>query len=114
MIEDGGSMSAWYVFTAMGFYPACPGRPLYDIGSPIFEKIKIKIAAGKTFVIEAKNVSSKNKYIQSAFLNGEPLNKPWFEHSAIINGGKLTLHMGDRPNKEWGSAPEAAPPSMSF
>ena len=60
------------------------------------------------------HVSSKNKYIQSAFLNGEPLNKPWFEHSAIINGGKLTLYMGDRPNKEWGSAPEAAPPSMSF
>jgi putative alpha-1,2-mannosidase len=112
--EDGGSMSAWYVFSAMGFYPVCPGRPLYDIGSPVFEKIKINVADGKSFVIEAKDVSSKNKYIQSANLNGKPLNKPWFEHSVIINGGKLTLQMGDRPNKEWGRVPEAAPPSMSF
>jgi putative alpha-1,2-mannosidase len=112
--EDGGSMSAWYVFNAMGFYPVCPGRPVYDIGSPIFEKVIIKVADGKTFIIEANNVSSKNKYIQSATLNDQPLNKPWFEHSAIINGGKLLLYMGDRPNRKWGSAPEAAPPSMSF
>ncbi len=112
--EDGGAMSAWYVFSAMGFYPVCPGRPLYDIGSPIFEKVTINVADGKTFIIEAKDVSSKNKYIQSATLNGETLNKPWFEHSTIVNGGKLILKMGDRPNKEWGNAPEAAPPSMSF
>ena len=112
--EDGGSMSAWYVFTAMGFYPVCPGRPRYDIGSPIFERVTLKVSDGKTFVIEAKDVSSKNKYIQSAILNGEALNKPWFDHSKIINGGKLVLQMGDRPNKKWGNKPAASPPSMSF
>ena len=111
--EDGGAMSAWYVFSAMGFYPVCPGRPIYSIGSPIFEKVTINVADGKTFIIEAKEVSSKNKYIQSAELNGEPLNKPWFEHKAVSNGGRLVLQMGDRPNKEWGSSPEAAPPSLT-
>lgn len=111
--EDGGAMSSWYVFSAMGFYPQCPGRPVYDIGSPIFEKVTIKVGEGKTFVIEARNVSAKNKYIQSATLNGKPLNKPWFEHSDLVKGGTLVLNMGARPNKEWGSAPEAAPPSMS-
>jgi len=111
--DDGGAMSSWYVFSSMGFYPVCPGRPVYDIGSPIFDRITISVGGGKTFVIEARNVSDKNKYIQSATLNGRPLNKPWFEHTDLMRGGKLTLEMGPRPNEKWGSAPEAAPPSMS-
>jgi predicted alpha-1,2-mannosidase len=111
--DDGGAMSSWYVFSAMGFYPVCPGRPIYDVGSPIFDKVTINIGGGKTFVIEARNVSDKNKYIQSATLNGRPLNKPWFEHADLTRGGRLTLEMGPRPNEKWGSAPEAAPPSMS-
>ena len=65
------------------------------------------------FTIEAKNVSAKNKYIQSATLNGKPLNQPWFTHEDIANGATLVLHMGLRPNTAWGSSPEAAPPSMS-
>jgi putative alpha-1,2-mannosidase len=85
----------------MGFYPVCPGRPVYDIGSPIFEKVIIDVGNNKTFVIESRNVSSKNKYIQSAQLNGDPLNLPWFNHSDLVNGGKLVLVMGSRPNKEW-------------
>jgi predicted alpha-1,2-mannosidase len=109
--EDGGSMSAWYVFSAIGFYPVCPGRPVYDIGSPVFEQITIKVGDGKKFVIRAINVSAKNKYIQSATLNGKTLNKPWFEHSALVEGGELVFNMGDRPNKDWGSAADAAPPS---
>jgi len=99
--EDEGELSSWYIFSAMGFYPVCPGRPVYDIGSPIFEKIVIDVGNNKTFVIESRNVSSKNKYIQSAQLNGKPLNATWFNHSDLVKGGKLVLVMGPRPNKEW-------------
>jgi len=99
--EDEGELSSWYVFSAMGFYPVCPGRPVYDIGSPIFKKVMIDVGGNKTFVIESRNVSSKNKYIQSAQLNGEPLNAPWFNHSDLVKGGKLVLMMGPKPNMEW-------------
>jgi putative alpha-1,2-mannosidase len=111
--EDGGATSSWYVFNAMGFYPQCPGRPVFDIGSPIFEESIINVGGGKTFVVEAKNVSAQNKYIQSATLNGKPLNKAWFTNDDVIKGGRLLLQMGNRPNKSWASAPADAPPSMS-
>lgn len=111
--EDGGAMSSWYVLSAMGFYPVCPGSPVYEIGSPIFAKSTIRMANGKELVIVAQNVSAQNKYIQSARLNGKPLDKAWFLHSAIADGGELVLQMGDRPNLQWGSAPGDAPPSMS-
>jgi predicted alpha-1,2-mannosidase len=111
--EDGGAMSSWYVLSAMGFYPVTPGFPVYNIGSPIFEKVTISLANGKKFVVEAKNVSAKNKYIQSTTLNGKQLDKPWFEHAEIAEGGNLVLIMGPRPNKDWGSRPEDAPPSMT-
>ncbi len=111
--EDGGAMSSWYVLSAMGFYPVCPGNPVYEIGSPIFARSAIRMANGRKFVIVAQNVSAQNKYIQSAQLNGKPLDKPWFPHSAIANGGELVLQMGDHPNLQWGSQLEDAPPSMS-
>lgn len=111
--EDGGAMSSWYVLSAMGFYPVCPGRPVYDIGSPIFEETRIALENGKIFTVIARDVSAKNKYIQRAELNGKTWARPWFEHSDLINGGTLILQMGPRPNKAWGSTPEAAPPSMS-
>lgn len=111
--EDGGALSTWYIFTAMGFYPVTPGRPTYDIGSPLFSKVTLNLGDNKTFTVEAKNVSAKNKYIQSAQLNGKPLTIPWFEHSDIKDGGSLVLEMGPRPNKQWGNTTEAAIPSMS-
>jgi predicted alpha-1,2-mannosidase len=113
--EDGGLMSTWYIYSAMGIYsdPYIPNYPIWLIGSPIFEKSTINLGNKKTFVIEAKNVSAQNKYVQSATLNGEPLNRPWFEHSTLLKGGTLVLNMGPRPNKQWGSSPEAVPPSMS-
>lgn len=111
--EDGGAMSSWYVFTAMGLYPQCPGRPIFDIGSPVFERTTINVGKGKSFVIEAEDVSAQNKYIQSATLNGNPLNKPWINNADVVAGGRLVLQMGPRPNKNWGSSPEAAAPSMS-
>jgi predicted alpha-1,2-mannosidase len=101
--EDGGAMSAWYVFSAMGFYPFCPGYPVYMIGSPLFERITINLPEGKKFTVEAREVSVRNKYIQSASLNGELLDVPWFTHERLMNGGELVLDMGPRPAREWGS-----------
>ena len=111
--EDGGSMSSWYVLSSMGIYPQCPGRPIFDICSPIFEEVSINVGNGKTFVIEAKNTSSQNKYIQSATLNGKPFDKLWIGHADIVQGGKLVFQMGSRPNKNWGVSSGAAAPSMS-
>lgn len=113
--EDTGLMSHWYICSAMGIYsdPMIPNYPIWLIGSPIFEKSTIDLGNKKTFVIEAKNVSAQNKYVQSATLNGELLHRPWFDHSTLVKGGTLVLNMGPRPNKQWGSSPEAIPPSMS-
>jgi predicted alpha-1,2-mannosidase len=111
--DDGGATSSWYVLSAIGFYPECPGSPVYEIGSPIFEKTAMRLGNGKLFTITADHVSAQNKYIQSALLNGKPLHRPWFRHADISNGGTLVLEMGPRPNYMWGSAPQDAPPSMS-
>lgn len=111
--EDGGGMSAFVVFSSMGFYPVTPGNPSYTIGSPIFTKVEIKLENGKTFKIEATNSSRDNKYIQSAKLNGKPLNKSWFSHDDIMNGGTLVLEMGDRANMQWGVGIDAVPFSVS-
>ncbi len=112
--DDGGALSSWYVLSAMGFYPVCPGMPVYEIGSPIFETSKIRLGNGKIFTILAHHVSARNKYIQSATLNGKSLNKPWFAHASIADGGTLVLDMGNQPNRSWGSALESAPPSMTM
>ncbi len=109
--EDGGGMTAFVVFTQLGFYPVTPGMPAYNIGSPVFEKSTIDLGNGKTFEIEATNVSYHNKYIQSATLNGQEWNKPWFSHDDIKNGGKLVLVMGPKANEKWGSDLANVPPS---
>jgi predicted alpha-1,2-mannosidase len=111
--DDGGETSSWYVLSALGFYPVCPGSPVYEIGSPLFSKSVIRLGNGHTFTITADQVSAQNKYIQSARLNGRVWQKPWFPHAAIADGGSLTLEMGPAPNPQWGSAEEDAPPSMS-
>lgn len=100
--EDCGQMSAWYVFSSMGLYPMNPASGEYEIGSPIFEKAKINLEDGKSFVIEAENVSDKNFYIQSATLNGVPFNKTAISHQQIVQGGILHFVMGSEPNKSWG------------
>ena len=110
--DDGGATSSWYVLSAIGFYPVCPGSPVYEIGSPIFEKSTIRLGNGREFTVIANHVSSQNKYIQSAQLNGKPLTRPWFGHSDIADGGTLVLEMANTPNIHWGTAPEDAPPSM--
>jgi putative alpha-1,2-mannosidase len=97
----------------MGFYTVDPSSPNYIIGSPLFDKTTIRLGNGKKLVIVAKNNSDKNVYIQSMTLNDQPWNKPWFSHSNIANGATLVFTMGPKPNPQWGSAPAAAPPSMS-
>lgn len=101
--EDGGALCSWYIFSAMGFYPVTSGSNLYAIGSPFFTKVTIDLPGGKTFTVDAKNCSKTNKYIQSARLNGQEINRAWLTHSEISGGGKLELVMGNRPNKQWGT-----------
>ena len=112
--EDGGGLSSFVVFSCMGFYPVTPGIPVYNIGSPFFPEIKVDMGNGHFFEIVAQNASGENKYIQSATLNGQPLEKPWFKHDDIAKGGKLVLVMGAKANKKWGSSPEAVPPSFNY
>ncbi|MEI6679327.1 MAG: GH92 family glycosyl hydrolase [Mariniphaga sp.] len=101
--EDGGGLCSWYVFSAMGFFPAVPGSGEYAIGSPFFNSIKIQLPNGKAFQVLAENCSKKNKYIRSATLNGKELNRAFISHMNIIQGGKLHLVMSDKPNKNWGA-----------
>lgn len=101
--EDGGGMSAFIVFSCMGFYPVTPGLPMYTIGSPMFEKITIQLPNGKKFTVLAPGCSETNKYIQEVFLNGKPLSGPWFSHEELIKGGELKLVLGALPNKRWGT-----------
>lgn len=106
--EDGGGMSAFYVFSAMGFYPVTAGLPMYVIGSPLFDRIEMDIDGGKTFTVIAHNNSDDNKYIQSAKLNGQSYDRSYILHSDIINGGTLEFEMGPRPS---GWASGSIPPS---
>ena len=115
--EDQGQMSSWFIMAALGLFQidgGCRVDPVYEIGSPLYEKVKIDLGGrygrGKTFTIEAKNASRANKYVQSASLNGKPLNSFWFPASELLKGGSLVLEMGAQPNKTWGLAslpPEA-------
>ena len=109
--EDGGGLTSFVVFSSIGFYPVTPGFPAYNIGSPLFKHVKVTLGNGKVFEIIANDCSDENKYVQSAVLNGQTWNKPWFSHDDIKNGGVLVLQMGRHPNKAWGADKSAAPPS---
>jgi len=109
--EDGGGMSAFVVFSMMGFYPVTPGIPIYDVGSPVFNKVTIRLKNGKEFSIVAHNASHDNKYVQSIRLNGQPLNQVWFRHADIANGGMLEMTMGNTPNTSLGADTSSFPPS---
>ena len=111
--EDNGQTSAWYVFSALGFYPVTPGSNQYVIGSPVFTRMTLSLENGKQFVIEAPDNSAANRYIQKATLNGELYDNTWIRHDDLMNGGKLTLEMGAQPNKTRAISEEARPFSMS-
>lgn len=106
-------MSSWFVYSALGLFPFCPGEPYYVIGSPVFPEVTLALDPGRSFTIRAHNVSEENLYIRSALLDGRPHDRPWISHEEIMKGGTLELEMSDRPNPAWGSAPEDAPPSLS-
>ena len=110
--EDCGQMSAWFIFSAMGFYPVNPMGGIYVLGKPLFKTIVLDVGNGKLFSIEADNLSETNKYVQSATLNGTPLDRTWISHKELANGGELVFEMADTPNKEWGAAKENRPQNI--
>jgi len=97
--EDCGQMSAWYVMSALGFYQVAPGDPVYTLGRPLFDEAVVKLENGKNLTIRSLNNSATNKYVRKVSLNGISLDKPFFSHSDIQNGGVLTFEMGLRPNQ---------------
>jgi predicted alpha-1,2-mannosidase len=99
--DDCGQMSAWYVFSSLGFYPVCPASGEYAIGAPSVSEGKIQLSGGKSMIVKANNLSNQNIYIQTVSLNGKPLTTSFLSHSDIANGGELVFEMSNRPNKKW-------------
>ena len=111
--EDNGQTSAWYVFSAMGFYPVCPGANQYVIGTPYFDKMTLHLENGKTMTITAQNCSQENKYIQSLTINGTPSTKNFFTHEQLMQGGNIQYVMSSTPNKQRGISDSDAPYSFT-
>ena len=111
--EDNGQTSAWYVFSALGFYPVCPGTDQYVLGAPLFKKATIHFENGKSIVINAPQNSDTNYYIQDMKVNGQEYTKNYITHATLQNGGTIDYVMGDKPNMNRGIAPEDAPYSFS-
>ncbi|MDH3246213.1 MAG: glycoside hydrolase family 92 protein, partial [Saprospiraceae bacterium] len=111
--EDCGQMSAWYVFSALGFYPVNPAEGVYVIGSPLFPRVDIDVGDGKRFRIKALYNTPENIYIQTATLDQDPLTRSFLWHWEIMQGGELVLEMGPLPNYLHWSDPDAFPPSAS-
>lgn len=111
--EDCGQMSAWYIFSSLGFYPVCPGSLQYVVGTPRVEKAMVRLEGGKTFTVSTKNLSSENFYIKSATLNGKPFDRSYITHREIMNGGELVFTMAAKPNTAWATGKESAPYSMT-
>jgi putative alpha-1,2-mannosidase len=103
--DDCGQMSAWYVLAAAGFYPVSPASGVYILGSPVFSRTTFKTCRNTSFTVRANGTGI---YIQSADLNGRPLDRAWITHDEVLTGGTLTLRMGAEPNKQWGTV---TPPS---
>ncbi len=112
--DDCGQMSAWYIFSAMGFYPVNPCNSVYVIGTPMLNEAVINLTNGNKFKITAKGLSKENRYIQSAEFNGTAYDKSWISHKDIMSGGELVFIMGNKPNKKWASSKESVPPLECF
>jgi hypothetical protein len=111
--DDCGQTSAWYVFSAIGMYPVCPGTNEYIIGSPIFTKATIRLENGKNFVLNAPNASPENKYIHAMMKNNKPYQFSYIRHEDIINGSEFTFDLNSTPDKAWASAEAARPYSFN-
>ena len=101
--DDCGQMSAWHIFTCMGFYPVCPASDYYVIGAPQLPKAAMHLSNGKTFTMTAENISDKNLYVQSVQLNGKPWDSPFLPYAELKDGGSIAFTMGPEPNKDWGA-----------
>ena len=111
--EDNGQMSAWYLFSALGFYPVCPGHPSYVLGAPLFKRAVLRLPDGGTFEVRAPGNGPDSPYVQSVFLNGTRLDRAWISHSEIVAGGTLEIVMGKSPRMDWAADPASAPFSLS-
>ncbi len=111
--EDNGQTSAWYVFSAMGFYPVCPGSGQYALGTPYFPEMKLRLPEGKTLTIKAKDCSDANRYIGQMTLNSENYDRNYIEHATLLKGGNITYTMQSQPNRQRGTGDAAAPYSFS-
>ena len=110
--EDVGQMSAWYVLSSLGFYPVNPANGAYLLGSPVFDDVTINLENGKTFRLQIVNNSANNRYIKSMLLNSKLYTKSYLLHQTIMNGGTLTIEMGNKPSTNWGVRPEDRPRSV--
>ncbi|MDO6390122.1 GH92 family glycosyl hydrolase [Pontibacter sp. BT731] len=111
--EDNGQTSAWYVFSAMGFYPVTPATDQYVLGAPLFQKITVELSNGKQIVINAPKNSSENRYVESLRVNGKAHTRNWLSHSDLMKGAKLNFKMTDKPNESRGTSKADAPYSLS-
>jgi len=111
--DDVGQMSAWYIFSALGFYPVAPGSNQYVLGSPAVKRAEIDLGGGRRFVVIAENQGPDHVYVSRVSLNGKPLSRSYITHSELSQGGELRFVMSDQPNKEWASSMNARPYSMS-
>jgi len=111
--EDNGQTSAWYVFSAMGFYPVCPGTDEYILGSPLFKKVTLNLENGKQVVISADNNNQANRYVQSMSVNGQPYSKNYLKHGDLLNGANIRFNMGVNANEQRGTKDSDVPYSFS-
>ncbi len=111
--EDCGQMSAWYVLSALGFYSVDPVSANYVFGTPLFDHAEVDLGDGKRLIVEARRRSPDDKYIQSVTFNGKPYEKLWFRHADIVNGATIVFSMASEPNKQFGAAEGATPPSLT-
>jgi putative alpha-1,2-mannosidase len=106
-------MSAWLIFTSLGFYPVAPASNEYVIGRPFVNRATLRLPDGKTFRIVAEKMSPENRYVESVSLNGKPLDRSYLRHDEIMRGGELRFVMGSKPNRTWGTQLSSRPFLMS-
>ena len=111
--EDCGQMSAWYIISALGFYPVDPVSGNYVFGAPLFDRAVVELGNGKNLVVETKRQSPKDKYVQSITFDGKAYSKAWFRHADVANGATIVFQLGNHPNKQFGAEESSAPSSLS-
>jgi predicted alpha-1,2-mannosidase len=112
--EDCGQMSAWYIFSSIGFYPVNPANGAFVFGSPLFDEVTLNLPGDKQFILKTMNNSEKNIYIQSVRFNGKSYTHSFITYHEIMQGGRLEFEMGPLPNKQFGTAPENRPSSIIY